>query len=156
LINPQSFDALEIGRYSVVRIHYEYEGQPAEEKLFVVLRHNEEFGQKFCWCVKATSQVQNFTADMLKGCIAYKQGTIAFFPKDTIIDTSNILTLLHNTMASEAIKGRYCIEGKMPDDFHQKFVDAVRASITLEPKKKVVLLAAVGETLIPAVLPAAQ
>jgi hypothetical protein len=147
-MNPQSFDPAQIGRYTVVRVHYEYAGEPAGEKLFVVLRHDSAAQRDFCWCIKATSQVQRFTADMLKGCVFYAHGTVSFFTKDTVIDPSNILTLLHQTIANEAAKGRYRIEGKMPADFHQKFVDAVRASITLEPKKKMKLLEAVGETLV--------
>jgi hypothetical protein len=50
-------------------------------------------------------------------------------------------------MNTEADLGRYKILGKMPADFHARFVAAVRASTTLEPKKKAALLEAVGEPL---------
>jgi hypothetical protein len=146
-MNLQSFDPQQIGRYTVIRVHYEYAGQPAGEKLFVVLRHDSVNKQAFCWCIKATSQVQRFTEEMLKGCVFYKQDDVSFFEKDTVIDTSNILTLLHETLKKEAALGRYRIEGKLPDDFHAKFVRAVRTSTTLEPKKKLKLLEAVGESL---------
>ena len=148
-MNPQSFDPQKIGRYTVIRVHYEYPGQPAENKLFVVLRHDVQYGQAFCWCIKATSQVQRFTEEMLNGCIRYSASEVPFFDKDTIIDTSNILTLLHETIKKEAGLGRYRIEGKLPDDFHEKFIATVRASTNLEPKKKLKLLEAVGESLIP-------
>ncbi len=84
---------------------------------------------------------------MLNGCIRYQANELPFFAKETLIDTSNILPLLHETLKREAALGRYQIEGKMPDDFHGKFIAAVRASTTLEPKKKVRLLSAVGEFL---------
>jgi hypothetical protein len=148
-MNPQSFDPQQIGRYTVIRVHYEYRDQPAGEKLFVVLRHDMQNGKAFCWCIKATSQVQRFTEEMLNGCIRYNANEVPFFDKDTIIDTSNVLTLLHETINKEAGLGRYSIEGKLPDDFHEKFISVVRASTNLEPKKKNKLLEAVGESLIP-------
>jgi hypothetical protein len=86
---------------------------------------------------------------MLKGCISYRRNEIPFFREDTLIDTSNILTLLHDTLEKEARLGRYRSEGIMPDDFHGKFVSAVRASTILEPKRKARLLEAVGESLYP-------
>jgi hypothetical protein len=147
-MNPHSFDPQKIGRYSVIRVYYEYPGQPGGEKLFIVLRHEVLEHKTFCWCIKATSQVHRFSEEVLKGCIFYKAKEADFFDKDTVIDPSNILTLLHETLQREAVKGRYKVEGKMPEDFHGKFVAAVRASSLLEPKKKLKLLGAVGETLI--------
>jgi hypothetical protein len=145
-MNPQSFDPLKIGRYTVIRVYYEYSGQPGDSKLFVALRHETSNSQTFCWCVKATSQIQRFSSEMLKGCVTYKANELSFFTEDTVVDPSNILTLLHATLDKEAKLGRYGIEGKMPDDFHAKFVAAIRASSTLEPKKKAKLLQAVGES----------
>lgn len=143
----QSFDPQKLGRYTVIRVHYAYAGQPSGEKLFIFLRHEVLDGKKFCWCIKATSQVQRFSEEMLKGCISYKANEVEFFNQDTVIDTSNILTLLHDTLDKEASLGRYQIEGKMPDDFHEKFVAAIRSSTTLEPKRKAKLLESVGESL---------
>jgi len=146
-MNPQSFDPQRVGRYAVIRVYYEYANQPGGEKLFVVLKHAQLGDRTFCWCIKATSQVQRFTDEMLKGCIFYKAKEVAFFDLDTVVDTSNMLPLLHDTLKKEATNGRFCVEGKMPSDFHERFVKAVRASTTLEPKKKAVLLEAVGESL---------
>ena len=73
---------------------------------------------------------------MLKGCIVYEEGEVSFFDKETVIDTSNILTLLHATLAKEAVSDRYRIEGKMPDDFHNKFVRAVRPPRRLSQRRK--------------------
>jgi hypothetical protein len=97
---------------------------------------------------KTTSRVQRFSQEMLKGCVYYKAGE-SLFEEDTVVDPSNILALLHGTMNEEANLGRHKILGKMPADFHERFVAAVRASITLEPKKKAILLEAVGESLAP-------
>jgi hypothetical protein len=144
---PQAFDPQEISRYSVIRVYYEYGGQPGGQKLFVVLRHDSLGAQKFCWCIKATSQVQRFSKEMLQGCVFFKAGE-SLFEQDTVVDPSNILTLLHETLGNESARGRYRVEGKLPDDFHQRFVTAVRASTTLEPKKKAKLLGAVGESLL--------
>ena len=145
-MNQQYFDPQQIGRYTVISVYYEYPGQPGGMKLFVSLRQGVQSGQAFCWCIKATSQVQNFSQEMLKGCVYYKAGE-SLFDLDTVVDPSNILTLLHSTMSAEATLGRYEILGKMPGDFHDRFVAAVRASTTLEPKKKTALLNAVGESL---------
>ncbi len=148
-MNPQSFDPQQIGRYTVIRVYYKYANQPGGEKLFVVLKHAKEGEQVFCWCIKSTSQVQRFTDEMLEGCIFYKANELSFFDQDTVIDTANIMTLLHDTLEKEANLGRFRVEGKMPANFHEKFVKAVRASTTLEPKKKAKLLEAVGESLSP-------
>jgi hypothetical protein len=56
--------------------------------------------------------------------------------------------MLHETLRKESALGRYGVVGKMPSDFHQRFVAAIHASVTLEPKKKVKLLGAVGESLV--------
>ena len=144
---PQSFDPQRLGRYSVIRVYYEYVGQPGGEKLFIILKHKKSNQQTYCWCIKTTSQVKRFQADpdLLNGCVFYKAGELAFFDQDTIIDPANFMPLLHDTLQREATKGRYCVEGKMPDDFHQKIVAAMRSSTTLEPKKKLALLEAIGE-----------
>jgi hypothetical protein len=115
-------------------------------KLFVSLRQGKELGEGYCSCIKATSQVHHFSPEMLKGCVQYKAGE-TLFDLDTVVDPSNTLKLWHTTMNTEADLGRYKILGKMPADFHARFVAAVRASTTLEPKKKAALLEAVGEPL---------
>jgi hypothetical protein len=145
-VSQQSFDPLKIGRYTVISVYYEYPDQPGGIKLFISLRQAKESGHPYCLCIKATSKVHHFSQEMLKGCIYYKVGE-SLFEEDTVVDPSNILSLLHQTIIAEAAKGRYRILGKMPDDFHERFVAAVRASTTLEPKKKAFLLEAVGESL---------
>lgn len=148
--DPDSFDPLKIGRYTVIRVYYEYAGQPPGEKLFVVLRHDNQAGQAFCWCIKATSQTQRFQADpeLLAGCVAYKKNDLRFFPADnTIIDPANHITMTYDTLRREANRGRYKVEGRMPSDFHVLIVEAIKKHPVLEPKRKAVLLAKIGENL---------
>jgi hypothetical protein len=144
----ESFDAQRIGRYSVFRVWYEYKNQEPGEKLFIALKHSAYGASMFCWCIKATSQVQRFAASpqLSTSYVEYAPGEVPFFFKHTIIDPSNFMTMLHSTLAAEAAKGRYRIEGKMPSDFHQKLTSAIRASKTLEPKKKLALLTSIGES----------
>jgi hypothetical protein len=146
---PEGFDPLKIGRYTVIRVHYEYSGQPPGEKLFVVLKHDNQQGQAFCWCLKATSQTQRYSADaeLMAGCVSYEKGELPFFQLDTVIDPSNFITMLHRTLQKEADAGRYRIEGKMPDKFQQEIANAIRNNPVLEPKKKKLLLELIGEKL---------
>jgi hypothetical protein len=125
---PESFDPLKIGRYTVIRVHYEYTGQPPGEKLFVVLKHDYQNGQAFCWCLKATSQIKRYSADaeLMAGCVSYEKGELSFFQLDTVIDPSNFITMLHKTLQREAGRRRYRIEGKMPNDFHEQIANAIR------------------------------
>jgi hypothetical protein len=105
----------------------------------------------FCWCIKATSQVQRFDAspEAKSQYVSYSAGDLSFFPQDTIIDPRNFITMRHDTLASAAKRGRYCIEGQMPSDFHGKITSAIRISKLLEPKKKIRLLESIGEPLVP-------
>lgn len=147
----ESFDPQKIGRYTVFRAHYEYRDQPPGEKLFVALKHGTYGFDAFCWCIKATSQVQRFdlSAEARSQYVHYAAGELSFFPEDTIIDPSNFITMRHDTLASAAKAGKYHIEGEMPTDFHGKIASAIRASKLLEPKKKLALLESIGEPLVP-------
>lgn len=130
-------------------MYYEYAGQPGKENLYIALKHDNFKGTQFCYCIRATSQLQRFLADkaLFAACVFYKARALQFFDVDTIIDPSNYITMRHSTLASEAKKGRYRIEGKMPQDFHKKIVDAIRKHPVIEPKNKAILLACIGETL---------
>jgi hypothetical protein len=132
-----------------MRVLYDYDGDPDAEKLFLALRHDVAHGPAFCWCIKATSQVARFMADadLLKGCVHYPKGELPFFDLETIIDPSNFITLLHSTIEKAAIANGYRVEGSMPADFHAKIAAAIRSSITLEPKRKAILLQCIGEKL---------
>jgi hypothetical protein len=143
----ENFDPLKIGRYTVIRVHYEYTDQPAGEKLFIVLGHGKHNGQAFCWCIKTTSQTQRFKADpeLMAACVCYRAKEISFFPVETIVDPSNYMPMTHDTLMKASKRGRYRIEGKMPHDFHSKISKCIRVHPAIEPKKKAILLAVIGE-----------
>jgi hypothetical protein len=149
LKGAEGFDSVKLGRYSVFRVHYEYADQEPGEKLFIVLKHARKVLTSYCMCIKATSHIERFRADkaLWDACVFYKKGTLPFFRLDTIVDPSNFIPMLHSTLKAEADKGRYRIEGKMPEDFHKKIVEAIRKHPVIEPKKKSVLLECIGETL---------
>ncbi len=147
--NAEAFDPAKLARYSVFRVHYEYANQEPGEKLFVVLKHGKKLLTPYCMCIKATSRTQRFQGDksLLNCCISYKAGELPFFPLDTIIDPSNFIPMLHATLSAEATQGRYRIEGKMPEDFHKKLIQAIKGHPTIEPKTKQILLECIGEKL---------
>lgn len=99
--------------------------------------------------IKATSKVERFRTEkaLWDACIFYKKGTVAFFTMDTIVDPSNYIPMLHSTLIKEANKGRYRIEGKMPDGFHEKLVRAIKIHPTIEPKQKKIILECINEAL---------
>jgi hypothetical protein len=143
------FDPTKLGRYSVFRVWYEYPGQEPGEKLFIVLKHGKKTTTAYCMCIKATSRLERFKTDddLRKACIFYKGKTLPFFPIDTMIDPSNYIPMLHETLAKEAKHGRYRVEGKMPDTFHNSLVEAIKCHPNIEPKNKKILLVHIDEEL---------
>jgi hypothetical protein len=113
----------------------------------VVLSHDSHLGKDFCWCIKATSKLQRFLIDqkLLASCVVYSAGEIPFFPVDTLIDPSNHIPMIHATLLQESKLGRYWVKGRMPQDFHQRIAAAIRSHPVLEPKRKLILLTAIGE-----------
>jgi hypothetical protein len=71
----------------------------------------------------------------------------AFFPQPTIIDPGFLHQIYHAHLHSEASKKQYRVEGKMPADFHQRLVAAIKKNVLLEPKKKREILGYIGESL---------
>jgi hypothetical protein len=147
LQNPDHFDPLKLSRYTVIRVYYEFPGQRGEEKLFIVLRHAKEKDGHCCWCIKATCRTLRYEADplLMKGALLYEPRVLPFFYERTIIDPANLIRILHSHLTREAIRGRYRIEGKMPDDFPSKLAQAISESAVLEPKKAKYLLACLKE-----------
>jgi hypothetical protein len=148
LRNPDSFDPLKLGRYSVIRAHYEFPNERPKSKLFIVLRHISDRSGNFCWCVKPTSNTAQYEGrdDLTKGAVFYETNALPFFPEKTIIDPGfNLMQIFHSHLQSEANKSRYKIEGKMPDDFHLKLVAAIKNNVRLEPKRIKEILGYIGE-----------
>jgi len=142
LRNPESFDPLKIGRFTVIRVHYEYPNEFPEEKLFIVLRHAVEKGDPVCHCIKPTSRTDRFEVDprLLRGVILYPANQLPFFYRRTIVDPNNPLKISHSLLEREAGLGRFKIEGVMPEDFRTKLVEAIKQSFVLEPKNKKYLM----------------
>jgi hypothetical protein len=147
LKNAEAFDAQRIGRYTVIRVYYEYRDQDPGEKLFIALKHGRHLTTPFCMCIKATSKLERFKADkeLLAACVFYKARILPFFEVDTIIDPSNYISMLHSTLKTAASRNLYRIEGTMPDDFHQKLVEAIKKHPNIEPKNKKFLLGFIDE-----------
>jgi hypothetical protein len=146
LQNPEQFDPQRVGRYTVIRVEVEYPGEPASEKLFVVLRHHKRNGEDCILCLKTTSKTARYEADreLMKGCILYQAGATRFFPSKTVIEVSNPHGIYHRIIHDAAAKGRYRIEGKMPDDFHGKLMNAIKNCDIYNANEKRLLLEAIG------------
>jgi hypothetical protein len=136
LQNPNQFNPLEIGRYSVIRVHWEFYPNPPQAKLFVVLRHARMKSEHGCLCIRATSKTAHYESntERMQGAVLYQAKELVFFPKKTIIAPENRITILHSHMQKESLKSHYKVEGKMPDDFHDRLVKAINHNVLLEPK----------------------
>jgi hypothetical protein len=135
----------------VIRLYYEYPGEPPGEKLFIVLNPNyvsNDSEDEIVFCIKATSKVARYQNDpeQMDGCVYYRARTLAFFPVDTAIQPDNGLPLAHSRLGAFARARKYRVEGKMPAEFHNQLVSAITNSITLKPKAQRVLLRMTGET----------
>ena len=120
--NPELFDPLKIGRYTVIHVWYEYPSQRGEEKYFIVLRHDKASAGFICRCIKATSRIARFEndPDLLKGVVLYEQRTIPFFTERTVVDPDSKLDIDHSHLKDQSRKNRFRVAGKMPEDFHER------------------------------------
>lgn len=144
--NPEPFDPLKVGRYTVIRLEVPYPNQPSAEKLFVALRHHKYKKDDCILCLKTTSKAAKYEndPDALKGCVLYDEGQIPFFPTKTVIEVSNPHRILHDFINERASNGKYRIEGKMPPDFHAKLVNAITHCDVYNENEKQLLLEAIG------------
>lgn len=144
--NPDYFDPQQLARYTVIRVYFEYQNQPAEEKLFVVLRHFNGTRPRSL-CLKATSKTQRFESDpdLLAGCVLYAYDELRCFPQRTVIAPESFIEIDHWYIDKQASKGRYRVEGRLPADFHGKLIAAIKNSIVLSPNEAKMLLEAIGE-----------
>ena len=113
---------------------YEYQGEAPVPKIFVLICH--EVNSAICF--KATSQVSiyaNNTA-LRAGVVFYASGDIPFLPVDTAIQPDNPHPIAHADINRCMANGTFEPLGTMPDDFAQKLVSAINASITMKPVRK--------------------
>jgi len=92
--------------------------------------------------MKATSQTTLYdnNKDMRSGVVYYKAGEIAYFPLNTAIQPDNLHPIPHLEISKCHGNSSLKILGKMPEDFHDKLVAAIKASITLSEDRKQNLL----------------
>jgi hypothetical protein len=140
------FDPQEIGRYSVVRVHFEFPPEPPDLKRFVVLKH---VGGKYphCKCLKTTSNTAIYerTPELLAGCVIYEAEELELFNKKTAIQPDNSFNIAHEHFERYAKLNKYMHAGKMPEDFHERLVKAIIASPLMSTKQKNELLVAIDE-----------
>jgi hypothetical protein len=111
-------------------------GSDPEEKLLVVVSHQ----RGHALVMKATSQVALYLNDpeQMAGCVFYRAGE-ACFHVDTIIQPDNLFMIRHAQLRKPS-----CVIGELPEDFHGKIVQAIRASIKLDANRQRGLLAMLG------------
>lgn len=81
---------------------------------------------------------------MLASCVLYQVGEVSFLPQKSAVQPDNSFPIGHAHFKRYADKHEFRIEGKMPNDFHDRLVAAINASCLLKPKKVAELLAAIG------------
>ena len=132
------FDPERLPRYTVILQPYKFQSGYAEPKRFVVLGHVE--GHAFC--VKATSQVEVYvqSKERMAGCVFYAAGELPFFEAPTAIQPDNQFAIPHESILRALDHGAFRVIGQMPADFHDKFIHAVKNSVTISPRESKRLL----------------
>ncbi len=73
---------------------------------------------------------------MMDGVIYYAAGELPFFELDTAIQPDNPHPIRHGDIAASNIAGTFELLGQMPEDFKDRLIAAVNASVTLAPARK--------------------
>jgi hypothetical protein len=147
LLNAQPFDPLKLSRYTVVRVQFYFPKDPGDSKLFVILNHVVG-NNSFCNCLKITSNTDPYesTPEMLASCVLYQAGEVSFLPEKSVVQPDNWFPIGYAHFETCAKKHEFRIEGKMPDDFHNKLVAALKSPHLLKPKQAAEFLAAIDAT----------
>ena len=82
--------------------------------------------------MKATSQVALYLNDpeQMAGCVFYRAGEVCFH-QATVVQPDNLFAIPHAQLRDQS-----CVIGRLPDDFHAKLVQAIRASIKLDANRQ--------------------
>jgi hypothetical protein len=143
LRNSHQFNASDLGKLSVIRIYYEYPGEPPGEKLFVVLNPTYRPADQplIAFCLKVTSNVARYESDpqLLKGCVLVPEKALPFFPVKSVIQPDNLMPLSHEKLLSLGNSGQFRLEGQLPVEYETKLIAAIDACKTLNPKKKKII-----------------
>ena len=107
-----------------------------EAKLLVVLSHQ----QGHAITIKATTQVDLYlnNAEAMAGVVLYEPGDTCFRVR-TAIQPDNWFAVEHRNIRAEDLIGH------LPNDFHERLVTAIRASVRLTGKQRAKLLTMIGE-----------
>lgn len=114
---------------------YQFQGkQDPEAKLFVCICHEAAHAI----CMKATSQVVIYenNKEAMAGAVYYRAGELSFFPQNTVIQPDNQFPIPHTHLNTCHNSGTFAVLGRMPDDFRQRLIDAVKASVTMTSVRK--------------------
>jgi hypothetical protein len=133
VFNPET-----LAQFTVLRVPYQYSGQPLLSKLFITLCNETLNGARYTLCFKATSQTTLYdnSKELMAGCVYYKGGEIAFFGSNTVIAPDNPHPISHGHLVECYINNSLTILGVMPQDFRGKLLAAIQASITLTLERK--------------------
>ncbi len=99
------------------------------------------------FCLKATSKTVSYgdNDEWLSGCVYYKPGDIHCFKRSTVIQIDNQFGIPYDAIARAHREGKFKLLGQLPNDFHQKLIEAAHRSLTLSPIKRERLLQVIGE-----------
>jgi hypothetical protein len=127
------FDPASIERFSVIRLEYQFDGDPVpQEKFFIVLGHKSEVAI----CIKATSNSKIYERpEHKRGCVFYAAGEIVCFPLDTYIQPDNQFPIHHHKISECHRKGKLK-SWRLPDNFESRLRDAIRDSPLLSKVQK--------------------
>ena len=130
----------------MLRVPYQYEGQPLLSKLFITLCNDTLRGTRYALCLKATSQTTLYDSskEIMAGCVYYKAGEVGFFATNTAIQPDNPHPISHDYLIECNTNNSLTILGVMPQDFHQKLTTAIQSSIRLTSERKQHWLARLG------------
>jgi hypothetical protein len=122
----------------VLRVPYQYQGQPLLSKLFIVLCNETLNGARYALCLKATSQATLYenSKELMAGCVYYKAGELGFFGSNTVIAPDNPHPIPHGHLVQCHANNSLTILGVMPQEFHDKLLTAIQGSIRLTAERK--------------------
>jgi hypothetical protein len=147
LLNQSKFDPLKLGKYPVVKVHFEFPPQPPDLKRFIILNHYTSGKHPYCKCLKATSKTKLYetTPEKLASCVLYQANELQFFNKKTAIQPDESFNISYEHFVRYSKLNKFFYVGNMPDDFHARLVLAIKNSCLLSGKQANELLTAIGE-----------
>lgn len=99
------------------------------------------------FCLKVTSKTVSYEDNdgWLGGCVYYKTGDVDCFKRNTVIQIDNQFGIPYHAITRARTEGKFKLLGQLPNDFHQKLIEAAHRSLTLSQIKRERLLQVIGE-----------